>query len=105
MTEVFALEVDFCAAEFRGQIGSEVKRRGPADVLARVPLELGAGGWVAPRRTVGVLQFGKRRHQRFRDVAAAELAEASAFIGVALHYGVWVLGESLARRPKIWRWR
>jgi phosphoribosylanthranilate isomerase len=42
MTEVFALEVDFRAAEFRAQIGGEVKRRRTADVLARQTLELGS---------------------------------------------------------------
>jgi hypothetical protein len=85
MTEVFALEVDFRAAEFRGQIGGEVKRRRTADVLARQTLELGAKGRVAPRRAVRTLQLSERRDQCLRDVAAAELAEVSALIGIALH--------------------
>ena len=85
MTEVFALEVDFRAAEFRGQIGGEVKRRRTADVLARQTLELGAKGRVAPRRAVRTLQLSERRNQGLRDVAAAELAEVSALIGIALH--------------------
>ena len=85
MTKVLALEVDFRAAEFRGQVGGEVKRRRPADVLARVALQLGAKARVAPRRPVGTLQLGERGHQRLGDVAAAEFAETSAPIGVALH--------------------
>src|SRR6185437_9483709 len=105
MTEVLALDVDFCAAEFRGQVGGEVKRRRTADVLARITLELGAKGRVAPRRAVRALQLGQRRHQRLRNVAAAELAEASALIGVALHARARGWWSKLCAIWRIWHSR
>ncbi len=79
--EFLTLEVDARPAQGFGQSAREPERARTADIitqmLVKVAMELriGLGGFV------GHLQFEDQRHQRLRDEAAAEDAEAAAMIG------------------------
>ena len=85
MAEILALQINFRAAELRGQIRAQVERRRPTHILARELIELGTKLRVAARLFVCALEFEQRRHQGFRDVLSAELTEMAAAIGNVLH--------------------
>ena len=75
--QVFALEIDFCAAECFGQPLGEVERRGAAGVVVEQRGELGLKGGVGFGGVVLVLQLDERGHQGLRHIAAAVDAEAA----------------------------
>jgi hypothetical protein len=47
--------------------------------------ELGMKGTIRARLGIGVFQFKKRRHERFRNIPSAELAEATLLVGLRSH--------------------
>ncbi len=75
--QVFALEIDFGAAELLGQALAEVERRGAAGVVVEQISQFGLEGSIGFGYVVFVLQFEQGGHQGFRDVAAAVDAEAA----------------------------
>ncbi len=75
--EVFALEVDLCAAELRGEAFGEVEGGGAAAVVVEEVVELGVEGGVGVGGGVGGFELFERGHQGLGDVAAAVGAEAA----------------------------
>ena len=75
--QVFALEIDLCAAQLLGEALAEVERRGAAGVVVEQVGQLGLEGGVGFGYVVLVLQLEQRGHQRLRHVAAAVDAEAA----------------------------
>jgi hypothetical protein len=86
VAEVLALKINFRAAEPRGEILAQVERRRASHELTRALLELVAEFWIAACLFVGALELEQRRHQGFRHVLSAELAEMAAAIGNVLHF-------------------
>ena len=80
VVQLIALEVDLRAAEVLGQPFGEPQRAGAADVVLQVVLQVGVEGGVGLGRVVGALDLQDQRHQRLGDEAAAEFAEAAAFV-------------------------
>src|SRR5690606_29430954 len=76
------LEPYLRAAEVIGQPFREIERAGAADVVFQQVLELRPERRVGLGRAIFTLQIEDQRHQRFGDVAAAELAEMPAFVGL-----------------------
>src|SRR5208282_2456062 len=86
VAEVLALQINFRAAKPRRQILAQVKRRRASHEFPRALLELVAEFWIAACLLVGALELEQRRHQGFRNVLSAELAEMAAAIGNVLHF-------------------
>ena len=75
--QVFALEIDLCAAEiFREALGEE-ERRGASGIVAQQVVEALLESLIALGLLVGLLEFFERRHEGFGDVASAVGAEAA----------------------------
>ncbi|MGY3656118.1 hypothetical protein ACVJ19_002781 [Bradyrhizobium sp. USDA 376] len=83
VVELFALEIDLCAAEMLGQTLGEIKRRRPADIVLEIAVHLGLESRIGLGRGVGLFQIEDQRHQRFGDEASAENAEMAALVGAA----------------------
>ena len=75
--QVFAFEVDFCAAEVAGEPLCVVERRGPAAEFAQIILQLVLKLGIFFRPEIFVLEFLQRVHERLGDVASAVFAKAS----------------------------
>ena len=75
--QVFALEVNLCAAEGFGEARGEVERRGAAGVVAQQQVELQVEIGIGLGLGVGVLQLVERGDERLGNVAAAVGAETS----------------------------
>src|SRR3546814_4685433 len=73
VVQVLALQIDLCPAQRFGQARREIERAFAADELLeqivnfRLERRVGRGGAIFP------LKVQDPRHQRFRDIAAAEL--------------------------------
>ena len=74
--QVFALEVDFCAAEIAGEPLSVVERRGASAELAQIILQLVLKLGIVLRAKIFVLQFLQRVHERLGDVPPSVFAKA-----------------------------
>src|SRR3546814_7149360 len=80
VVQVLALQIDFCPAQRFGQARREIERAFAADEMLeqivdfRLERRVGGGGAIFP------LKVQDQRHQRFRDIAAAELAEVAALV-------------------------
>ena len=59
-----------------------IKRRGAADIMFKQVVELSGEGWVLFRCAIFALQIEHERHERFSDIAPAELAEMATIIGL-----------------------
>src|SRR5581483_4876623 len=75
--QIFALEIYPRAAEPAGEVSREVERRRTPCVLAQPARELATKRRGAAETEVRPLEIDERRHQRFRDVAPAVLAEVA----------------------------
>jgi hypothetical protein len=73
--QVFALEINFCPAQFFTKALSEVERRGTAGKVVQQVGKLGLKGRIGLRFGIGVLQLKQSGHQRLRHIAAAVDAE------------------------------
>jgi hypothetical protein len=73
--QIFALQVDARAAEFGGETGSKLQRRGTSGEVFQKVLKFSLKRRIGFRLFVGALQFVERHHQRFRNIAAAIGAE------------------------------
>ncbi len=80
--QIFALDVDLRAAVRFAEALGVIERRGTAGVIGQQILQLGLKRGIEARFQIRLLQFFERRHQNFRDVAAAVGAEVTAGIGV-----------------------
>ena len=69
--QVFALEINFRAAEFARQPFGEIKRRGPAAEFAQVIVEFRLELRVLLRAKIFLLQFLQRMHQGFGHKSSA----------------------------------
>ncbi len=82
VVQLVALEPHLCAAKCLCEPWCEIERAGAADIVLKQIVELclegriGLGGGIFP------LEVEDQRHQRFRDIAAAELAEMPAIVGL-----------------------
>jgi hypothetical protein len=63
-------------------------------------IELGMKGTICARFGIGLFQFKKRRHERFRNIPSAELAEATLVIGLSSHKLRLKVIKSLCRKVK-----
>src|SRR5207244_13495265 len=68
------------AAQLR-ELRRLAQRRGAPDEVGQDVVQLAAKGAVAPHAAIGALELLERRHQRFRDVLAAEFAEVAVPVG------------------------
>ena len=78
--ELFALEIDFRAAQMRGQPLGEIERARPAGVVLAEMVELGLERWIALGLAPVALEVEDQRHQRLGDEAAAEHAEHALLV-------------------------
>jgi hypothetical protein len=89
VVQLVALEPDLGAhtlgcilAQFLGEAGREIERAGPADIVFEQVVEFGGNAGSALAFAVFLLEIEDQRHQRFGDIAAAELAEMAALVGL-----------------------
>src|SRR5712675_2130834 len=110
VVELLALEVDFCAAEMLGQAFGEIKRRRPADIILEIAVHFSLERRIGLGVGIGLFQVEDQRHQRFRDKAAAEIAEMPALVGTAAEgvgQGFWLtwihrtINSSVARAARM----
>ena len=80
MGEVFALEVDLCAAQVLGEPLCEVEGRGAADVVALVIAQGLLERRIVLGAVVGAFEFAEGEHEGFGHVLAAEAAVAAAAV-------------------------
>ncbi len=91
------LEPDLRATHRFGQTLGEIKRGGAADVVFKQVVEFIGKGIIGLRGAIFTLQIEHQRHQRFGNIAPAELAEMTALIGLgAKGIGVFVHIDLLA---------
>ena len=84
--QVFALEIDFCAAQAFGEPRRKIKRRGAASVIAQQRVQLRTEDGIGLCLLVRALQLFKRGHQCFRNVAATVVAKTPGTgLGQGLH--------------------
>src|SRR5579871_4367124 len=81
VVEVFALQIDLCAAQMRGQALGEIERTLPPDIGAQETGKLRVKGGIAARLLVGAFEFQNERHQGLCNEPAAIAAEMPARIG------------------------
>lgn len=79
--EVFALEVNFGAAEFFGPAFGKVERGGAAAVVLEEVVEFGLKRGVGFGGFVGGAELIERRHEGFGGEAAAEFAKVARCVG------------------------
>ena len=87
MTQVFALQINLRTTELFGEPLREIERGGSPDVLPQIVIQLCAKLRISTGFSVDSAQLFQCGNQGFRNVAAAESAEATAFIGNVLHNG------------------
>jgi len=75
--QVFALEIDFCAAEGFAETRGEVERRGAAGEVAQERIELQMEVRIGLGFLIRVVELIERRDEGFGNVASAVWAEAS----------------------------
>ena len=81
VVQVFALEINFRAAEFLGEAFGKIKRRGAADKFREVIRKLALKFRVVLRAEVFGLQLLQRVHQGFRHITSAVGAEVACGVG------------------------
>ena len=79
--EVFALEIDFGAAEMLGQARREIERALAAGVMGEKPVQFLLERWILFRCLIGFLKLQQQRHQGLGDKAPAIGAKMSGGIG------------------------
>ena len=77
--QILALQIDLRPPALAEPLGV-IQRRWPADVMLEQVVQFAAEGIVAASGIVGRGQFDEGGGQRFRDVAAAELAESTCAV-------------------------
>ena len=89
VVQFIALEPDLRAfarwrilADFLGQTLGIIKRRWAADIMFKQIIELRGKGRVLLRRTIFAFQIEHERHQRFGDIASAELTKMATLVGL-----------------------
>ncbi len=80
VVEVFALEIDFRAAEMTRQPLGEIERTGAADIMRKQCVQFGFECRIILRRNPGLFQIQQQRHQRLGHIASAERAEMPRWI-------------------------
>src|SRR5258706_6169497 len=75
VVEIFALEINFSAAEFFRESPREIKPRRLADVVVQVGFEFANEGGVRFGAAILCVELLKRGHERFRDENATIRAE------------------------------
>jgi hypothetical protein len=88
MSKVFALEVDLRAAQLTREVGGVVDRCRTAGEVAEHVRHFGGECRVGLRLPVGVLQLLDGGHQRLRDIAPTEIAEAAVLVRKVVHLSV-----------------
>ncbi|ENN84331.1 hypothetical protein RHSP_21270 [Rhizobium freirei PRF 81] len=81
VVQLFALEIDFCAAEFCRQALGKVKRARSTDVMRAQRLQLSLKGRIVLRLVPFLLQIQDQRHQRFGYETTTVNAETAVLIG------------------------
>ncbi len=74
MAEVLALQINISASCGHGQTLRKIERRRPADILAQIIAKLFFKGRVVLELLIGLFKLNDRRHERLRDIPAAEPA-------------------------------
>ena len=87
VVQLVPLEIDLGAAQALGQTLGEIERARPADVVFPQVVHLVPETLVGLGLFVFLFQRQDQRHQRFRDEAAAVIAEAALFVGAG-HEGI-----------------
>ena len=87
MEQVFALEINFSAAEFLGEPLGKVERGGATAKFLEVIFKLALKRRVLLRAQVFVLQLLQRLHQRFGHETSA--------VGTEMAMGIWNLGAGI----------
>ena len=87
VVQLVPLEPDLCPlpgqgilAQLFGQARREIERAGPADIVFKQVVELGLESRIGLGRVIFALKVQDQRHQRFGDIATAELSEVAAFV-------------------------
>ncbi len=78
--QVFALEINFRAAEFAREAFGKIKRRGASAKFAQVILQFALKFRVLLRAEIFLLQLLQRMHQRLRHITSAVRAEMAVGI-------------------------
>ena len=79
--QIFALQINFCAAEFLGEPFGKIKRRGAADKFLEVIIQFALEFRVVLRAEIFLLQFLQRMHQRLRHITSAVRTEVAVGVG------------------------
>ena len=87
--QVFALQINFCAAQLFGQSAREKQRRWPSCVCLQQFVEACLEARVFFRPFVLTFQFFERSHESFRDVATSPWAEAAGLNNQGWAFGFW----------------
>src|SRR6476469_4000779 len=83
--QIFTFEINFRAAKLLCESFGEIQRGGSSNIIFQIMSKLGMKGTICARIGIGAFQFKKRRHERFRNIPSAELAEATLVIGLSSH--------------------
>ena len=81
VVQVFALEINFRAAEFFGQAFGKIKRRGATDKFSEVIRKVLLKFRVVLRTEIFLLQFFQRMHQRLRHITSAVRTKVALGVG------------------------
>src|SRR5690348_1594616 len=73
--QVFALEVDFCAAEMTRQPLGKIERTRPADIMRQQLVKLGLERRIIARSDPGLFEIEEQRHQCLGNISSAEGTE------------------------------
>ncbi len=84
--QVFALEINFRAAEHFAQALGVVERRGTAGVVVQQIGQFGLKRRVGCSLVIGVLEFFERRHQHFGHESSAVGSEMSGGVGLGCYH-------------------
>ena len=82
VVQVFALQIDLCAAHFTAHASRVIDGGGAADKVRQFVLELGQKRWVVLVLGIGLAQFEDGVRQGFADEAAAKNAKVARGIGL-----------------------
>ena len=98
--EVFALQQDARAADFRAEPFGVIDRTGTADVMLQIAIEFGDERRIDPRRVVSGGEFLQRADQGFGDETAAEAVEVALGIGKGVEVGLGVEHGGVVERRR-----
>ncbi|MNV35461.1 hypothetical protein D3C71_1269090 [compost metagenome] len=100
VVQVFALQVDLRAAHFAAGARGVVDRRGAADEVLQLVVELGQEGRVVLELGIRVAQLVDRVGERFAREGAAVGAEVAAGVGLLVVLELALHGSrSMGRSP------